>query len=229
MPTLRGSASDLVQCRVSSRSTKLVQVRASCRRYDFRAGLRASLANCVRSDARRRQSRSSLSNCSDFDIAHRLESSMRSVARYCVSCRWPTPHTKTKRRPCEDTTTHRVVEYACKEKAPRRSGAFPKGSRLRLRRFGGGAIQPGSIFGMYGNLTQRSSERVVHPPGQHAEVHFDGRPSSSPISNISNREFDLLERIIGASQSAQNGRLLVALPWKNEGTERFITLPWAGT
>jgi hypothetical protein len=28
------------------------------------------------------------------------------------------------------------------------------------------------------------------------------------------------ERIIGASQFAQNGRSLVALPWKNEGTER---------
>jgi hypothetical protein len=126
MPTLRGSASDLVQCRVSSRSTKLVQVRASCRRYDLRAGLRASLANCVRSDARRRQSRSSLSNCSDFDIAHRLESLMRNVARYRVSCRWPTPHTKTKRHPCEDPTTYRVVEYACNEKAPRRGGAFPK-------------------------------------------------------------------------------------------------------
>jgi hypothetical protein len=37
------------------------------------------------------------------------------------------------------------------------------------------------------------------------------------------------ERIIGASQSAQNGRSLVALPWKNEGTERLsITLPWLG-
>jgi hypothetical protein len=39
------------------------------------------------------------------------------------------------------------------------------------------------------------------------------------------------ERIIGASQSAQNGRSLVALPWKNEGTERLsITLPlgWGG-
>jgi hypothetical protein len=31
------------------------------------------LASCVRSDARRRQSRSSLSNVSDFDTAHRLE------------------------------------------------------------------------------------------------------------------------------------------------------------
>jgi hypothetical protein len=27
------------------------------------------------------------------------------------------------------------------------------------------------------------------------------------------------EKIIGASQSAQNGRSLVNLPWKNEGTE----------
>jgi hypothetical protein len=35
--------------------------------------------------------------------------------------------------------------------------------------------------------------------------------------------------IIGASQSAQNGRPLVALTWKNEGTERLsITLPWSG-
>ena len=34
------------------------------------------------------------------------------------------------------------------------------------------------------------------------------------------------ERIIGASQSAQNGRSRVALPWKNEGTDRFnMTLP----
>jgi hypothetical protein len=37
------------------------------------------------------------------------------------------------------------------------------------------------------------------------------------------------ERIIGASQSAQNGRPLVALPWKNEGTERLsVTLPLVG-
>ena len=37
------------------------------------------------------------------------------------------------------------------------------------------------------------------------------------------------ERIIGASQSAQNGRSLVALPRKNEGTERLsITLPLVG-
>jgi hypothetical protein len=34
-------------------------------------------------------------------------------------------------------------------------------------------------------------------------------------------------RIIGASQSAQNGRSLVALPWKNEGAERLsMTLPF---
>jgi hypothetical protein len=34
------------------------------------------------------------------------------------------------------------------------------------------------------------------------------------------------ERIIGASQSAQNGRSRVALPWKNEGTDRLnMTLP----
>jgi hypothetical protein len=37
------------------------------------------------------------------------------------------------------------------------------------------------------------------------------------------------ERIIGASQSAQNGRSLVALPWKNEGTGRLsMTLPLIG-
>jgi hypothetical protein len=37
------------------------------------------------------------------------------------------------------------------------------------------------------------------------------------------------ERIIGASQSVQNGRSLVALPWKNEGTERWsMTLPLIG-
>jgi hypothetical protein len=37
------------------------------------------------------------------------------------------------------------------------------------------------------------------------------------------------ERIIGASQSVQNGRSLVALPWKSEGTERLsITLPLVG-
>src|ERR1035441_5866695 len=33
------------------------------------------------------------------------------------------------------------------------------------------------------------------------------------------------ERIIGASQCAQNGRALVALLWKNEGTERLSTSP----
>src|ERR1700730_18386289 len=38
------------------------------------------------------------------------------------------------------------------------------------------------------------------------------------------------ERIIGDSQSAQKGRSLEALPWKNEGTERLsITrFPWLG-
>jgi hypothetical protein len=37
------------------------------------------------------------------------------------------------------------------------------------------------------------------------------------------------ERIIGASQSVQNGRSLVALPWKNEGTERLsMTHPLIG-
>jgi len=33
------------------------------------------------------------------------------------------------------------------------------------------------------------------------------------------------ESIIGASQSAQNGRSLVALPWKNDGTERLSIAP----
>jgi hypothetical protein len=39
------------------------------------------------------------------------------------------------------------------------------------------------------------------------------------------------ERIIGASQSGQNGRSSVALPWKNEGMERLsidASLNWAG-
>jgi hypothetical protein len=38
------------------------------------------------------------------------------------------------------------------------------------------------------------------------------------------------ERIIGASQSAQNGRSLVAFSWKNEGTERLsiIRFPCLG-
>ena len=34
---------------------------------------------------------------------------MHSVARYRASCRWPTPHTKTKRR--EDPTTCGIAEY----------------------------------------------------------------------------------------------------------------------
>jgi hypothetical protein len=47
---------------------------------------------------------------------------------------------------------------------------------------------------------------------------------SNPGSSGSRRE-----RIIGASQSAQNGRSLVALPWKNEGAELLsITLPLIG-
>src|ERR1700722_6338372 len=95
-------AGGLIQCLVSSRLTRPVQVRANSKIYAFRVALGTLLASCVRSDARRRQSRSFLSNGSDFDIAHRLESSMRSFARYRAYCRWPTPHTKTKRRPCED-------------------------------------------------------------------------------------------------------------------------------
>jgi hypothetical protein len=40
-----------------------------------------------------------------------------------------------------------------------------------------------------------------------------------------------IERIIGASQSGQNGRSSVALPWKNEELERLsinASLGWAG-
>ena len=178
MPTLRGSASDLVQCRVSSRSTRPVQVRASCRRYDFRAGLTASLANCVRSDASRRQSRSSLSNCSDFDIAHRLESSMRSVARYRVPCRWPTPHTKQKGTRAK-ILQHVACEMCLQRRSPATQRGFSESSRLRLHCFGGGAMQPERILGMSGNLTPRSPERVVHAPDQHAEfASIRGRPQA---------------------------------------------------
>jgi hypothetical protein len=177
MPTLRGSASDLVQCRVSSRSTKLVQVRASCRRYDFRAGLRASLANCVRSDARRRQSRSSLSNCSDFDIEHRLEPPRASVARCRASCRWPTPHKKTKRRPCEDPTTCGVVGYACKEKAPRGGGA-----RLKALDFGfavpAAARYNLSAFSWCPAALSSARRAGCSSAGQHTQVCFDLRPPS---------------------------------------------------
>jgi hypothetical protein len=56
-----------------ARSTRRVQVRASCRIYALRVALGTLLASCVRSDARRRQSRSFLSNGFDFDIAHRLD------------------------------------------------------------------------------------------------------------------------------------------------------------
>jgi hypothetical protein len=137
MPTLRGSASDPVQCRVSSRSTKLVQVRASCRRYDFRAGLRASLANCVRSDARRRQSRSSLSNCSDFDIAHRLESSMRSVTRSRVLSVAYATH-ENKKAPVRRSYNAPRCGICLQRKSPATQRSFSESSRPRLRRFGGG-------------------------------------------------------------------------------------------
>jgi hypothetical protein len=119
-------SSRLIQCLVSRRSTKPVHVRAICRRYAFRAAPGTSLASCIKSDAKRRQSRSSRSNCSDFDIAHRLESPKVSVARSGVCCRWPTPHKKTKSLLREDPTTCGVVEYACKEKAPRRGGALQR-------------------------------------------------------------------------------------------------------
>jgi hypothetical protein len=111
-------SSRLIQCLVSRRSTNPVHFRAICRRCAFRAGLIAWLANCVRSDARRRQSRSSLSNCSDFDIAHRLASPRANVARCRVSRRRPTPHKKTKRWPHEDPATCGLVEMLAK-KAPR--------------------------------------------------------------------------------------------------------------
>jgi hypothetical protein len=55
------------------------------------------------------------------------------------------------------------VEYACKEKAPRRSEAFPKALD-----FGFTVSAAARILGMSGNLTQRSPERVVHSPDQHA-------------------------------------------------------------
>jgi hypothetical protein len=160
---LRGSASGLVQCLVSSRSTRPVQVRASCRRYAFRAALRMPLASCVRSDARRRQSRSSLSICSDFDIAHRLELSRASVARCRVSCRWPTPHMKAKKRLHEDPATCGGVEYACKE-IPATAGFFREisTSSSPFRRPGGsGAIQPGSTQPR-GRLTRPRSTAPSH-------------------------------------------------------------------
>jgi hypothetical protein len=134
----RGKAGGLIQCLVSSRLTRPVQVRANSKIYAFRVALGTLLASCVRSDARRRQSRSFLSNGSDFDIAHRLESSMRSFARYRAYCRWPTPHTKTKRRPCEDPKACDVLEYPRKEKAPRRGGNLPKALCSPFWRLGDG-------------------------------------------------------------------------------------------
>src|SRR5665213_328608 len=75
----RGKRCLLGQCRGSTRSTRPVHARAICRRCVRRAGLRTSLANCVRSDARRRQSKSCFRRLSDIDIAHRLEILMRYV------------------------------------------------------------------------------------------------------------------------------------------------------
>jgi hypothetical protein len=138
-------SSCLIQCLVSRRSTKPLHVRAICRRYAFRAALGTSLTSCVKSDARRRQSRSSLSNFSDFDIAHRLESPRASVARYRVSCRWPTPHTKTKRAPVRRSYNARRCGICLQRKSPATRRGSSGSSRLRLRRSGGGAIRPDSI------------------------------------------------------------------------------------
>jgi hypothetical protein len=69
----RGKRCLLGQCLVSARSTRAVQ--AHCRRCVRRAGLRTSLASCVRSDARRRQSKSCFRRLSD--IARRLALLMR--------------------------------------------------------------------------------------------------------------------------------------------------------
>ena len=74
---MRGKRCLLGQCLVSARSTRPVHARAICSRCVRRSAFRTSFANCVRSDARRRQSKSCFRRLSDIDIAHGLESSRR--------------------------------------------------------------------------------------------------------------------------------------------------------
>ena len=50
-------------------------------------------------------------------------------------------------------------------------------------------MQPDSIFGMSGNLTQRSPERVVHSTRTGS---IRSAAVLKPDSNVINREFDLL-------------------------------------
>jgi hypothetical protein len=94
-----------------------------------------------RADARRRQSRSSLSNCSDVDIALALP--RVDVARCRVSCRWPTPYMRAKKRSRENQATCGVVNRLAMKM--RRGGFFRATSTSPLRRpRGSGAIQLGS-------------------------------------------------------------------------------------
>jgi hypothetical protein len=195
-------SSHLIQCLVSRRSTKPVHVRAICRRYAFRAVLGTSPASCVSSDARRRQSRSSLNNRSDFDIGHRLEPPKASVARCRVSCRWPTPHTNAKKAPLRRSNNERRCGI-CLQKKPREiagqgvSSPRPAsmcGTDLAVS-LGGGAVRLGRILAMFGSFERRSAERVL----PHSSTGSTCRPlfrsatalPMSAIASARNCEFDL--------------------------------------
>jgi hypothetical protein len=169
----------LIQCLVSSRSTRPVQVLDNSKIYAFRAALGTLLASCVRSDARRRQSRSSLSNGSDFDIAHRLESSMQGVARYRASCRWPTPYTKTKRPPVRRSYHVRRCGISLQKSPATRRGSsessqlWPRRSASWLRH---DTIWQHSRDVPYAALAGAGSP--CSPAGtteQHVEIRFDQR------------------------------------------------------
>lgn len=136
-------------------------MRASCRVYAFRVALGTLLASCVRSDARRRQSRSLLSNGSDFDIAHRLDrpcTALHGIARPVGGLR------HTRKQKDAKTLRRAALRNIRAKKAPRHGGAFPKALNfgLAVRRPGGGAISSSSILVMSAGLAQRSPERVLH-------------------------------------------------------------------
>jgi hypothetical protein len=116
----------LIQCLVSSRLTRPVQVRANSKIYAFKVALGTLLASCVRSDARRRQSRSLLSNGSDFDIAHRqkiIDAQLCTVSRL-LSVAYATHANK--KAPGRESYNVRRIGISAQRKAPRRGGALPK-------------------------------------------------------------------------------------------------------
>ena len=79
-------------------SASLFQTLAIRRNCDRRTGLTLLLANCVKSDARRRHSKSCFREYSESVIVHASNKGRRTIAWHRLACRWSTPRTEAQKR-----------------------------------------------------------------------------------------------------------------------------------